>query len=112
MIPAPLLVASLAEAVAVLDAAATDGGVARLESPPGAAGAQGIGWWQALVAEATRRVPGVTVEAVLDCGAAPGLALAALRAGVPAVRVAADPAAWQALAAIATSLGARILPPR
>lgn len=77
---------SLEQARAVL-AAAHVGRPVRLESPPGAAGQHGIGWWLALTRILAAEFPGHTIEAVLDCGDAPGLALAALRAGVPLVRV-------------------------
>lgn len=65
-------------------------------SAPGAALWQGPRWlWDLARAAGVERV-------VLDCGDAPGLALAALEAGVPAVAVAGLPAAARArLAAIA-----------
>ena len=59
----------------------------RLQSPPGAAGQHGIGWWLALTRILAEEFPARTIEAVLECGDSPGLALAALRAGVPLVRV-------------------------
>ena len=68
-----------------------------LVSAPGAAGYQGIGWWLALLRLARAEFPAVAFEAVLDCGNAPGLALAAIRSGVPAVRVKAPPQALSAL---------------
>lgn len=82
-----------------------------LESPAAAAGWYGIGWWQALVEDITAEAGNVPVEAVLDCGSAPGLALAALRAGCRFVRLDADPAALAAVTAIAAALGGSVLPP-
>lgn len=78
-----------------------------LESPPGAAGWQGIGWWRELVALARAEAPDLDIAAVLDCGAAPGLALAALKAGCGRVRVVADGAALEALLALAPDSAAR-----
>ncbi len=80
------IIHSLEQARAVL-AAAHIGRPVRLESSPGAAGQHGVGWWQALTRIVAAEFPGHAIEAVLDCGDAPGLALAALRAGVPLVRV-------------------------
>lgn len=80
-----------------------------LESPPGAAGWQGIGWWRELVALARAEAPELDIVAVLDCGEAPGLALAALKAGCGRVRVVADGAALAALVALAPGLGGEVL---
>jgi hypothetical protein len=80
-----------------------------LESPPAAAGWQGIGWWRELVALARAEAPDLDIAAVLDCGAAPGLALAALKAGCGPVRVVAEGAALDALVALAAGLGGEVL---
>lgn len=82
----PVVVHSLDQARAALADANADQPVS-LVSPPGAAGFQGIGWWRALTRALAEEFPDHTIEAALDCGDAPGLALAALRAGVPLVRV-------------------------
>jgi len=82
-----------------------------LESPAAAAGWHGIGWWQALVEEIAAEAGAVPVEAVLDCGSAPGLALAALRSGCRTVRLDTGPAALAAVTAIAAALGGTVLPP-
>ncbi len=47
---------------------------------------------------------------VLDCGAAAGHALAALRAGAPAVVLAPRSPAWGAVQGVAAALGALLLP--
>lgn len=104
---APRIVHSLAEARAVL--AAANGTTMTLESPPGAAGYQGVGWWRALVAALADDFPHQAFEAVLDCGSAPGHALEALRAGVKAVRLDAPPEMLAALDEIAAAVGGLVL---
>ena len=52
-----------------------------LVSAPGAALNAGPGWFKAVLDQAAAAFPDATVHAVLDCAAAPGAALAALRAG-------------------------------
>lgn len=76
-----------------------------VQSPPGCAGIQGVPWFLALVAAAR---PGPEVLAVVDCGTAPGLALAALRGGAAAVRLnaAVEARARAAVADIAAQMGA------
>jgi len=108
--PLRIEIASLDEMRAALAAARAAGRALVLESPPAAAGWQGIGWWLELVALARAEAPDLLHGAVLDCGAAPGLALAALRAGCGSVRVAAEGPAWAALRALAPALGGEVLP--
>lgn len=99
---------SLDQARAVLTATNFDRPV-RLQSPPGAAGLQGIGWWLALTRAMAAEFPGREIEAALDCGDAPGLALAALRAGVKLVRInGVDREMRGKLDDIARQLGARL----
>jgi hypothetical protein len=81
------IVDTLAQAIEALTAAAEAGIEIRLASPVGAAGFLGVGYFQTLVALARQAVPQATATALLDCGESPGLALAALRAGMEAVRV-------------------------
>lgn len=103
-----IIVRSLDEARAAL--AAAEGKPCRLHSPPGAAGQHGIGWWLALVRILGEEFPGRPFEAVLDCGDAPGLALAAIRAGVPLIRVEGiTPEARAGLADIAARAGSTLL---
>ncbi|GAA0599926.1 hypothetical protein [Caenispirillum bisanense] len=71
-----------------------------VQSPPDCPRRQGVPWFAALV---TSTAP--PLLPVLDCGDAPGLALAALRLGLPAVRLEPGPAA-AAVAAVAAELGA------
>jgi hypothetical protein len=85
-VKAATLVSSLDEARAVLAAANLDRPV-RLQSPAGAAGLYGIGWWLSLTRLLADEFPEIPFQATLDCGDSPGLALASLRAGVPVLRV-------------------------
>ena len=52
-----------------------------LLSAPGAAMNAGPGWFKAVLDQAAAAFPGASFAAALDCAAAPGAALAALRAG-------------------------------
>lgn len=107
--PAPaVLVRSLADARAALEAAAETGGVVRLESAPEAAAAGGPAWFAALVRAAAEEVPGARFEAVLDCGDAAGHAMAGLRAGLGIVRFTGRADVRRRLAGIAAKEGARI----
>lgn len=93
---------SLAQARAAVAAAAECGVPVVLDSPPGAAAYWGPALFLAILEKAGAE------SGVLDCGDAPGHALAALRAGVPAVRLAARPEATAAVAAIAAASGAQV----
>jgi hypothetical protein len=69
-------------------AAAREQGVAiALRSAEDAASYAGAGWFAAMTAAAKKEFPDVAFTASLDCGAAPGYALAALREGVRLVRL-------------------------
>lgn len=82
-----------------------------LYSAAGAAGYAGPGWFREVVASAHAAAPEVDLVAVLDCGAEPGFALAALRAGVQAIALRAPAPVRQKVAAIATQCGARLATP-
>ena len=82
-----LVVHDIDQARLALAAAREIGVPVRLWSAPGAAGTLGPEVFLAMVAKACENVPGIDVEAVLDCGDDPGFALAALCAGVGAVVV-------------------------
>lgn len=101
------IVHSLAQAEAALRAGTETNRPLFLESPPGAAQYWGAPYFQTMIAAAHRSVPAAAFEALLDCGAAPGLAVEALRAGVRAVRVTASPDVVARVADIAAQLGAR-----
>lgn len=92
----------------VLEEARQAGRGVRIQSPPGAAGVQGIGWWQAMLDIAFREFPDVLLSSRLDCGASPGLALEALRAGIAEVQVEAPPDVLERLQDIALRMKARV----
>lgn len=111
--------AEAAPAVIVHDAAQAEAALAAagprgvlLLSAPGAAGSLGAAWFLALVAQAARAQPQARHWAALDCGDAPGHALAAIRAGARLLIL--DPAcpAFACITEAATEAGARIWPAR
>ena len=75
----PIVVHSLEDARAALDAAATAGLPVTLESAPGAGAYAGVAWFERVIAAASAEHPHVAVSAILDCGDAPGAVLAAVR---------------------------------
>lgn len=115
----PAVVVHHPDDVAAALAAAGPRGVLLL-SAPGAAGSLGAAWFLAMIeagigqAAPGREAPGPDVSwlAVLDCGDAPGHALAALRAGVR--RLILDPGcpAFATMAGAAAEAGATVWPAR
>lgn len=105
MTPRAIRIHSLEHARAALSAAA--GREIVLVSPPSCASFPGIGWWRELVAMARAEFPGARFEAVLDCGPAAGMAMAALRAGAGPVWVQAEDAVLEKLADMAEQVGTR-----
>ncbi len=81
-----ITVISLAQTEAALAAGAALGVCVTVISAPNAADAAGPGWFEAVIAAARTRYPDVAVTAILDCGDAPGHALAAIRHGLKAIR--------------------------
>jgi hypothetical protein len=69
-----------------------------LLSAEGAGVYAGVGWWRALVAAARAAQPGCLCQDILDCGAAPGRVLEALRAGQTTLILRAEPRIWTDLA--------------
>lgn len=108
-----LVVHSLPQAVAALAAAAEADVPVSLESPPEGARSLGAPLFLAIAAAAADRVPAAVFDAVLDCGEAPGLALAALRSGARNLRIASVGAgsaeAVARLSEIAAACGAQVL---
>jgi hypothetical protein len=96
----------LDQARAALAALVPEDGPVLLESPPGAAGWEGIGWWLGLIERVVAEHPAFTLTAVLDCGDSPGLALAAIREGVRGIRLDAAPEVLAKIADIAGQAGA------
>jgi hypothetical protein len=80
-----------------------------LLSAPGAAVFAGCLWWRALIDAARAEFPDAVLTDVLDCAAAPGQAMAALRIGQRLLVL--DPAspAFAAVNAAASPLGAIVL---
>jgi hypothetical protein len=105
-----LVVRDAAEATAALTLAT--GQEVLLLSPPGAAAFLGAGGWRALVAAAARAAPGAPFRDALCCAAAPGLALAALRAGCRLLVLDPACAAFGQVAGAAAAAGATLLPAR
>ncbi len=81
-----VIVHSLEDARIALAAAKAAGCGLVLASAPGAAGYVGILWFRELLRAAQAERPGVPVTGLLDCGDKPGLVLAALAQGLPALR--------------------------
>lgn len=103
-----IVVHSFADARAALVAAAALGRDVTLTSAPGAGAYAGPGWFKALTDEAKRAVPAAQCDIVLDCGDAPGFALAALQFGLKRVRFTGCEEARRRLQAIAAQFGAAI----
>ena len=102
-----VVVHDLAQACAALAAAAEAGVTVTLRSAPGAAGSLGAPLFLAMIAAARSAVPAAPAPAVVvDCGDAAGHAMAALRAGAPAVRVRLTEPAHSRVAQLAARYGA------
>jgi hypothetical protein len=83
-----------------------------LLSAPGAALYAGCGWWRAVIERARSDFPAVPFDDILDCADAPGLALGALRIGQCLLVLSPTAPGWQSVAAIAASLGGKVLTSR
>ncbi|MBM3566523.1 MAG: hypothetical protein FJX42_10490 [Alphaproteobacteria bacterium] len=103
------VVRDLEQAKAALKAARERGLFVSLISEPGAAAQLGPAVWRAMIAEADRAEPGALKDSVLDCGADPGWALAALREGLKTIAVSLPADARAKIADIAAQLGAKVL---
>jgi len=103
-----IIVHDLRQAIAALAAAASLDRVVRLRSAPGAAAALGPRVFARMMQRAAEAHPEASFTAVLDCAGDAGYALQALRAGVPAVRVAAEREVFIKLADIAIRMDAEI----
>jgi hypothetical protein len=107
-LPPSIVVHGLADAHAAL----SHGRPVTLLSAPGAALFAGVGFWQALVAQARAAHPDVTAPDILDCADAAGHALAALRLGQRILILAEGTPGRKAVAAIAAGSGATLLAAR
>jgi fructose/tagatose bisphosphate aldolase len=81
----PILVRDWRQTEAALLAARSDGTSPILVTPHGAASFYGAGYLAALQERAREEFPDVAFILVVDCGDAPGHALACLRAGVKVI---------------------------
>lgn len=106
---AAFVVHGIAHVRAALAAARETGCAIRLVSAPSAAGYAGGAWFAALERSGRRAFPDVDATFILDCGDAPGWALAAIRAGVRHIRLSGNRRARDSVAAIAAASGARIV---
>jgi fructose/tagatose bisphosphate aldolase len=91
---------------AALQTAREDGTAPTLVTPEGAASFYGAGYLAALQERARREFPDVAFTLVVDCGDAPGHALACLRAGVKLISM--DPTNDK-IADIARQMGAELV---
>ena len=91
---------------AALLAARADGTSPVLITPEGAASFYGAGYLAALQARAETEFPDIGFELIVDCGDAPGHALACLRAGVKRISMSASN---DKIADIARQMGARLV---
>jgi hypothetical protein len=111
--PSPTIVVhSLNQAVAALEAAVAANRAVTLLSAPDAGIYAGAGWWNALVVAARAAAPAARLSAILDCGDQAGAVQAALRAGVETAIFTGRADVAQRLAAIAEQQGARLLTAR
>lgn len=110
--PPTIIVHDLAQTRAALAAAEAAGMPVRLQSAPGAAAFAGAAWFAELAALARAAHPRAETEMVLDCGREPGLALAAIREGIEAIRLIARRDVREKVAAIAAGRGCRLIETR
>jgi hypothetical protein len=80
-----------------------------LLSAPGAASFAGCLWWREMVAAARAEYPNTEATDILDCADASGMAMSALRSGVPRLVLWPEAAGWTAVAAIAERQGGFVL---
>ena len=103
-----IIVHSLGDARAALEAAASLSVRVTLASAPGAGIYAGPGWFKAVIEAAAASFPGVEFSSVIDCGDAAGMVLAALRQGLPRVRFTGPAATTERLGDIAGQCNAKI----
>jgi hypothetical protein len=106
--PRRIIIHSLADARAALQAAHELGVPLELASAVGAGGYAGAMWFKALITAAREDFPAVPVTAVLDCADEPGTTLNALRHGLKRVRFVGGAQTLKRLRDIALQLNAEI----
>src|SRR3954467_3864468 len=96
---------------AALRAAPADGSQPTLVTPEDSAAFYGAGYLAALQDRAREEFPDVAFTLVVDCGDAPGYALACLRAGVKTISMEplGDPTIHDKIADIARQMGAKLV---
>ena len=102
----PVLVHDWRSTEAALLSARANGASPVLVTPEGAASFYGAGYLGALQARAEKEFPDVAFELIVDCGDAPGHALACLRSGVKRISMS-EPN--DKIADIAQQMGARLV---
>jgi hypothetical protein len=105
-----IVIHSLGDARAALEAGASLGVRVTLASAPGAGAYAGPGWFKAVIEAAAAEFPAAEFSHVLDCGEAAGMVLAALRQGLPRVRFTGPAATAERLADIAAQCNAVLEP--
>ncbi len=101
-----VLVRDWRQTEAALQAARADGSSPVLVTPEDAASFYGAGYLGALQERAEREFPDVPFTLIVDCGDAPGYALACLRAGVKRISMSAPN---DKIADIARQMGAELV---
>ncbi|MDJ0942498.1 MAG: hypothetical protein QNJ30_03495 [Kiloniellales bacterium] len=104
-----VIVHCLEDARIALAAAEAAGCGVVLASAPGAAGYAGVLWFRELLRASRAERPGVPVTGLLDCGDKPGLVLAALDQGLPALRFTGSRKAAKQLAEICEREGIELV---
>ena len=104
--PRAILVRDWLQVKAALTAARDSGEAPTLVTPENAAAVYGAGYLAALQERARREFPDVAFTLVVDCGQAPGYALACLRAGVRSISMS-EPN--EKIADIARQMGAELV---
>jgi hypothetical protein len=102
----PIVIRDWRSTEAALLAAREQGSSPTLVTPPDAAAFYGAGYLAALQDRARQEFPDVAFTLVVDCGDAPGYALACLRAGVKTISM--DPMNDK-IADIARQMGAELV---
>ncbi len=103
-----VVVASLAEARAAIEAARSRGVAVALESPPDAAITYGVLWFSELGHVLAAEFGAEAFTLTLDCGGRADLAHAALKEGLKRIRFGGHPAAAAALRDIAAQCNAEV----
>ncbi|MBV9018302.1 MAG: class II fructose-bisphosphate aldolase [Alphaproteobacteria bacterium] len=110
--PPAVIIHSLTQAVAALNAAAEARRPVVLLSAPDAGVYAGAAWFREVTRAAREAVPKAECSAILDCGNDAGAAMAAIRAGVNTIVFAGRADAARRLADIAAQNGAELLTER